>query len=461
MARFYKPIEIGVPGPTGPQGATGPTGASGAAAALNYSQTLGSRVAGVTSSGSTIVSTSITTNGKPVQIIVTGDAENTAASGWIRVQLYRDSTAIGKSIFLESSAVSENIPYALNFIDNPSSGTYTYSLKTVVGAAAGSFNFGEVDGPVITVVELTGFGSTGPAGSTGPTGPTGGIGSTGPTGAGGGTGPTGPSGATGPTGATGSNGEYPNYLGEYNNGVSYPIGGIVSIPVGSPYGNPGQLFIRSSNPNNPGYPPGTSSWEVYTNGLVVAGLPAYLPLKSFQEASNYTIDFEHFNHATYGNSIGIARTPQVDAYMNYAITMGTPQTWTFKSFGEYPTFDLTLGVPYPNVENVAPNKEVWCLNYDFAAYADIAAGLTNENEYGLYLKDTGIFGAVGPTGATGPTGPIGATGSTGSINFISSKPLHNYSNGTEGQAYYDSADNYLYFCVATNSWIRITAVDVF
>lgn len=205
MARFYNPVKDGLQGPTGPQGetgaastvtgptgpqgatgSTGPTGASGLAAALNYSQTLGSRVADVTSSGSIIVSTSITTNGKPVQIIVTGDAENTAASGWIRVQLYRDSTAIGKSIFLESSAVSENIPYALNFIDTPSSGTYTYSLRTVVGAAAGSFNFGEVDGPVITVVELTGFGSTGPAGSTGPTGPTGGVGSTGPTGSAGG-----------------------------------------------------------------------------------------------------------------------------------------------------------------------------------------------------------------------------------------------------------------------------------
>jgi hypothetical protein len=233
MARFYNPVKDGLQGPTGPQGetgaastvtgptgpqgatgSTGPTGASGLAAALNYSQTLGSRVADVTSSGSIIVSTSITTNGKPVQIIVTGDAENTAASGWIRVQLYRDSTAIGKSVFLESSAVSENIPYALNFIDTPSSGTYTYSLRTVVGAAAGSFNFGEVDGPVITVVELTGFGSTGPAGSTGPTGPTGGVGSTGPTGATGGTGPTGPSGATGPTGATGPSGGF-GYCGSF------------------------------------------------------------------------------------------------------------------------------------------------------------------------------------------------------------------------------------------------------
>jgi hypothetical protein len=47
------------------------------------------------------------------------------------------------------------------------------------------------------------------------------------------------------------------------------------------------------------------------------------------------------------------------------------------------------------------------------------------------------------------------------MNFIGSKPPHNYSNGTQGQAYYDSANNHLYFCVATNSWIRINAVGVF
>ena len=194
MARFYKPIEIGIPGPTGP---------SGMANALNYSQTAGSRTANVSSSGSTIVSTSITTNGKPVQVIVTGDAENTAAGGWVRLQLYRNSTAIGKSVFVESSAVSENIPYALNFIDNPSAGTYTYSLKTITAASSGAFNFGEVDGPVITAVELTGFGATGPAGATGSTGSQGPTGPTGANGSAGATGPTGAAGVTGPTGPVG------------------------------------------------------------------------------------------------------------------------------------------------------------------------------------------------------------------------------------------------------------------
>jgi hypothetical protein len=212
-------------------------------------------------------------------------------------------------------------------------------------------------------------------------------------------------GAPGADGADGADGQYPNYLGEYNNGASYPVGGIVSIPVGSPYGNPGQLFIRSSNPGNPGYPPGTASWTEYTNGLVVAGLPAYLPLKAFQEASNYAVNYEFFSHATYGNAIAIARTPQVDAYMNYAIATGVSQSWTFKSFGEHASFTLTLGVPYPNVENVAPNKEIWCLNYTETAYNAIASGLTNNNEYGLFLTKTGALGPDGFTGTISPEGP--------------------------------------------------------
>ena len=56
----------------------------------------------------------------------------------------------------------------------------------------------------------------------------------------------------------------PNYIGDYNNGYSYALNDVVSIPTGSPYGAPGEFYIRSGNPGNPGYPPGTlSSWTPY------------------------------------------------------------------------------------------------------------------------------------------------------------------------------------------------------
>lgn len=60
----------------------------------------------------------------------------------------------------------------------------------------------------------------------------------------------------------------PNYLGDYNNGYSYAINDVVSIPAGSPYGIVGSYFIRSGNPGNPGYPPQpggatNASWTLY------------------------------------------------------------------------------------------------------------------------------------------------------------------------------------------------------
>ena len=46
-----------------------------------------------------------------------------------------------------------------------------------------------------------------------------------------------------------------SYLGAYNNGADYTYGDVVLYN--------GVLYERISNPNNPGYPPGTSSWEVF------------------------------------------------------------------------------------------------------------------------------------------------------------------------------------------------------
>jgi len=46
-----------------------------------------------------------------------------------------------------------------------------------------------------------------------------------------------------------------NYIGDYDNGYSYGLNDVVSIPAGSPYGVVGSYFIRTGNPSNPGYPP--------------------------------------------------------------------------------------------------------------------------------------------------------------------------------------------------------------
>jgi hypothetical protein len=100
-----------------------------------------------------LVQVEITTTGAPIQIMVTGDANPTTNPGFCRLKLFRNNDPIGNSIQAESSLINENIPYALNFIDEVPSGTYTYTLK-VTQTAGSTFSFGEVDGPVMTAVEL-------------------------------------------------------------------------------------------------------------------------------------------------------------------------------------------------------------------------------------------------------------------------------------------------------------------
>lgn len=199
--------QLGATGPAGPQGATG---VAPVLSTVNKNQTLGSIVTYSSQpTPFTIVSVSITTTGAPVQVIVTGDANPLSTASNCVINLYRGSTAIGGSIQIESAATLENVPYALQIIDSPAAGTYTYSLKLVSNSGSG-WVFGESAGPVISVVELQNVqGSTGATGATGvagiyesPTPPpstdvlwydtsTSGIDGVGATGA---TGPAGPSG---------------------------------------------------------------------------------------------------------------------------------------------------------------------------------------------------------------------------------------------------------------------------
>ena len=100
-----------------------------------------------------VVNVSITTTGNPVYISCSGDANNVTAGGWCRLRLYRDSTAIGSIVQAEGSGASENSPYSITYIDNPTAGTYTYSMK-VASIAGSNFVFGEAGGPSLSVFEI-------------------------------------------------------------------------------------------------------------------------------------------------------------------------------------------------------------------------------------------------------------------------------------------------------------------
>jgi len=89
---------------------------------------------------------------------------------------------------------------------------------------------------------------------------------------------------------------YSTYKGDYDNGASYAIGDVVRTPSGSPYGEPNQLFVRVSNPANPGYPPGTSSWSSIHAAVShthpasqILDLPVELVIACSDEINNLTV----------------------------------------------------------------------------------------------------------------------------------------------------------------------------
>jgi hypothetical protein len=119
----------------------------------NYEQTVGSQTTILSGDTGTIVSVTITINNHPVLVTVTGDANNSTAGGWCHLQLHRDGSPIGNIVQCESSASNENNPYSISYVDEPGTGTFTYTLEAI-SVNGSDFQFGEADGPVIIAIEL-------------------------------------------------------------------------------------------------------------------------------------------------------------------------------------------------------------------------------------------------------------------------------------------------------------------
>lgn len=108
-----------------------------------------------TTTPTSICSISLTTSGKRVLLIATGDMNPNQASVWHRLQIYRDSNPVGKRIICESINNSQNNPWALVHIDTPSAGTYVYSVRAWQGNGSATYGEeGEVQAPTIAAMEL-------------------------------------------------------------------------------------------------------------------------------------------------------------------------------------------------------------------------------------------------------------------------------------------------------------------
>ena len=319
----------GIQGPIGTTGATGLTGATGPAPTtgpLNYSQTK-SGIITILSSASfpaNIVSTTITTTGGPVQIIVTGDA-NPSSAGYGRLNIYRDNTAIGQAIQYEASAAGENAPYALQVVDNPAAGTYTYSLKTTIVSV--NTVFGEVAGPVITASELQNV-----IGGTGLTGPTGATGA----GATGATGVEGPTGATGDLGSTGATGD----PGIVEGPTAPPITDVLWLDT-TATGILGEGATGATGPvgaTGATGPVAGSNTQIIFNDAGLAGASANL---TFDKTTNLLTVNGNITANTNGFAIGYRDIPQVSLSANAT----TALTDAGKHYYSTTAGNITLTIP--------------------------------------------------------------------------------------------------------------------
>ena len=413
----------GATGNQGDQGFTGSTGPSVTTAALNYEQATSNKVT-VPSAGPfpyTVISQSITTSGGPVQISVSGDA-NPSSAGWGRIQLYRDSIAIGKIVQFESSASNENNPYALFFIDNPTTGTYTYSLR--VNTVTTNTEFGETDGPVLSLVELQNVvGATGSQGSVGATGITGATGS----------------GLTGSTGSQGNQG----FIGATGN-----IGNIGSTGFTGSTGTQGnQGFTGATGGGSTGFTgsTGTQGNQGFTGATGIQGTGGALGYYgSFYDTTIQTNatgarNSMRFNTPDISNGISIQNSSEI-TIANPGVYNIQFSTQLDKTDSGIDTVDIWLGKNGANIPDSNTRIELDKNNNKVVAAWNWVVKTTSPNEYfEIYWSsddpDMRLYsevGATGPTrpaipsviltvtqvmysqsGSTGATGLIGATGGQG------------------------------------------------
>jgi len=104
----------------------------------------------------TLASVSLTTTGKSVLLTACGDSNPGQDGGWFYVRLYRDTTELGKKYIVENQGTtSQNYMFAIMDIDDPSAGTYTYSVKAYQGSGTHVFGeTGNVQAPTITAMEI-------------------------------------------------------------------------------------------------------------------------------------------------------------------------------------------------------------------------------------------------------------------------------------------------------------------
>ncbi len=144
-------------------GLDGTSGTSGISNvySTNYVQVNAPSITVASASTAILATASITSSGNAVQIIASGDANPVSLIGandsaWCRLRIYRDGVAVSPIVQVESKNQNVNVPYSLNYIDNPSVGAHVYTLRVEGNVAGSNFQFGEASGPSLSIYELGG-----------------------------------------------------------------------------------------------------------------------------------------------------------------------------------------------------------------------------------------------------------------------------------------------------------------
>lgn len=108
-----------------------------------------------TTTPTTIASATITTNGRPVFIVSTGDMNPGGGGTWQRVMIFRDETRIGKFVTPVLASGSYNGMYSLSHVDTPAAGTYTYTIRAQQGSGAVTYGEeGNDHAPTLILMEM-------------------------------------------------------------------------------------------------------------------------------------------------------------------------------------------------------------------------------------------------------------------------------------------------------------------
>lgn len=115
------------------------TGSTVGAGGVAISSSSGSFVVPNAQTAVTNLSVTITTSGRPVQLMIQPDGSTLnvsefSASPTIVLYFLRGSTVIGQTFFENGSSIAISYPGFANFVDTPAAGTYTYSIQASNGA---------------------------------------------------------------------------------------------------------------------------------------------------------------------------------------------------------------------------------------------------------------------------------------------------------------------------------------